>query len=642
MKPCTKKRCSFVLALGMLFSLAPTTAFAQTKQPQEAETVSVGFIKDGERSTLFNQNWKFFKGDPAGASETNFNDSSWRVLNLPHDWSIEDDFTVEGEAESGFLLGGTGWYRKHFVVPEKFNGKDFTLNFDGVYMNAEVYVNGKKLGSHNYGYTAFAFDITDELICDGITENVISVKVSNPTPSSRWYSGSGIYRDVTLSVTDPIHVGYLGTTVTTPKLEDQKSGNVDVNVKTTIENESLSDSEVTLKTTIINNDGKEVSTPVSEKKVVQVNKSVDFEQTAIVNKPTLWSVDNPTLYKVKTEVIVGDKVVDTTLTDFGFRYYEFDRDTGFSLNGENMKLQGVCMHHDQGALGAASNYYAVERQMRIMKEMGANAIRVSHNPASEMLLEICDKLGLLVINEAFDTWTNPKNGNVNDFSKYFRESIGDENQIINGNSKMTWGEFEARTMVKSSKNSPSVIMWSIGNEVLEGIGGNSSDYTDIAQNIITWIKSEDSTRPVTIGDNKSKNGDSNANAISEVVNKNDGIVGFNYADENQFNTQRNNHPDWILYGSETSSAVHSRGYYKTKGIDYPNNQISEYDNDNTKVGWGHSASNAWKYTIKNDYNAGEFVWTGFDYIGEPTPWNGIDSGQVNGGKGMLLNQVTLV
>ena len=633
MKPCTKKRCSFVLALGMLFSLAPTTAFAQTKQPQEAETVSVGFIKDGERSTLFNQNWKFFKGDPSGASETNFNDSSWRVLNLPHDWSIEDDFTVQGEAESGFLLGGTGWYRKHFVVPEKFNGKDFTLNFDGVYMNAEVYVNGKKLGSHNYGYTAFAFDITDELICDGITENVISVKVSNPTPSSRWYSGSGIYRDVTLSVTDPIHVGYLGTTVTTPKLEDQKSGNVDVNVKTTIENESLSDSEVTLKTTIINNDGKEVSTPVSEKKVVQVNKSVDFEQTAIVNKPTLWSVDNPTLYKVKTEVIVGDKVVDTTLTDFGFRYYKFDRDTGFSLNGENMKLQGVCMHHDQGALGAASNYYAVERQMRIMKEMGANAIRVSHNPASEMLLEICDKLGLLVINEAFDTWTNPKNGNVNDFSKYFRESIGDENQIINGNSKMTWGEFEARTMVKSSKNSPSVIMWSIGNEVLEGIGGNSSDYTDIAQNIITWIKSEDSTRPVTIGDNKSKNGDSNANAISEVVSENDGIVGFNYADENQFNTQRNNHPDWILYGSETSSAIHSRGYYKTKGIDYPNNQISEYDNDNTKVGWGHSASNAWKYTIKNDYNAGEFVWTGFDYIGEPTPWNGIDSGQVNGGKG---------
>ncbi|MFR4997110.1 MAG: glycoside hydrolase family 2 TIM barrel-domain containing protein [Clostridium paraputrificum] len=633
MKPCTKKRCSFVLALGMLFSLAPTTAFAQTKQPQEAETVSVGFIKDGERSTLFNQNWKFFKGDPSGASETNFNDSSWRVLNLPHDWSIEDDFTVQGEAESGFLLGGTGWYRKHFVVPEKFNGKDFTLNFDGVYMNAEVYVNGKKLGSHNYGYTAFAFDITDELICDGITENVISVKVSNPTPSSRWYSGSGIYRDVTLSVTDPIHVGYLGTTVTTPKLEDQKSGNVDVNVKTTIENESLSDSEVTLKTTIINNDGKEVSTPVSEKKVVQVNKSVDFEQTAIVNKPTLWSVDNPTLYKVKTEVIVGDKVVDTTLTDFGFRYYKFDRDTGFSLNGENMKLQGVCMHHDQGALGAASNYYAVERQMRIMKEMGANAIRVSHNPASEMLLEICDKLGLLVINEAFDTWTNPKNGNVNDFSKYFRESIDDENKIINGNSKMTWGEFEARTMVKSSKNSPSVIMWSIGNEVLEGIGGNSSDYTDIAQDIITWIKSEDSTRPVTIGDNRTKNGDSNANAISEVVNKNDGIVGFNYANETQFNTQRNNHPDWILYGSETSSAVHSRGYYKTKGIDYPNNQISEYDNDNTKVGWGHSASNAWKYTIKNDYNAGEFVWTGFDYIGEPTPWNGVNPGQVDGGKG---------
>lgn len=633
MKPCTKKKCSFVLALGMIFSSVPTTAFAQTRQPQEAETISVGFIKDGERSTLFNQNWKFFKGDPVGAEKTNFNDSSWRVLNLPHDWSIEDKFTLQGEAESGFLLGGTGWYRKQFVVPKKFEGKDFTLNFDGVYMNAEVYVNGKKLGSHNYGYTAFAFDITDELICDGTTENVISIKVSNPTPSSRWYSGSGIYRDVTLSVTDTIHVGYLGTTVTTPNLEEQKSGNVDVNVKTSVENESLFDSEVTLKTTIINNDGKEVSTPVTNKKVVQVNESVDFEQTAIVNKPTLWSVDNPTMYKVKTEVIVGDKIVDTLLTDFGFRYYNFDRDTGFSLNGKKMKLQGVCMHHDQGALGAVSNYHAVERQMRTMKEMGANAIRVSHNPASEMLLEICDNLGLLVINEAFDTWTNPKNGNVNDFSKYFRENINKDNKIINGNSNMTWGEFEARTMVKTSKNSPSVIMWSIGNEVLEGIGGNSSDYTDIAQDIISWIKAEDSTRPVTIGDNRTKNGDGNASAISEVVNINDGIVGFNYANEKQFNTQRNNHPDWILYGSETSSAVHSRGYYKTKGIDYPNNQISEYDNDDTKVGWGHSASNAWKYTIKNDYNAGEFVWTGFDYIGEPTPWNGVNPGQVDGGKG---------
>ncbi len=273
-----------------------------------------------------------------------------------------------------------------------------------------------------------------------------------------------------------------------------------------------------------------------------------------------------------------------------------------------MKLKGVCMHHDQGALGAASYYRAVERQMEIMKEMGVNAIRVTHNPASEMLLEICDRLGLLVINEAFDTWTNSKNGNVNDFSKFFNTpieegnqiingepgmswgefeartmvktsinnpsvimwSIGNEvldtpieegNQIINGEPGMSWGEFEARTMVKTSINNPSVIMWSIGNEVLEGIGGNSSNYSTIAQNIVEWIQDEDTTRPVTIGDNKSKGGlgNTNAVAISDVVANNGGIVGFNYANENQFNSLRNSKANWILYGSETSSAVHSRG-----------------------------------------------------------------------------------
>ncbi len=305
------------------------------------------------------------------------------------------------------------------------------------------------------------------------------------------------------------------------------------------------------------------------------------------------------MYKIKNEVIVNDEVVDTYYTDFGFRYFNFDRDTGFSLNGENMKLKGVCMHHDQGALGAASYYRAVERQMEIMKEMGVNAIRVTHNPASEMLLEICDRLGLLVINEAFDTWTNSKNGNVNDFSKFFNTPIEEGNQIINGEPGMSWGEFEARTMVKTSINNPSVIMWSIGNEVLEGIGGNSSNYSTIAQNIVEWIQDEDTTRPVTIGDNKSKGGlgNTNAVAISDVVANNGGIVGFNYANENQFNSLRNSKANWILYGSETSSAVHSRGYYKVRNKNPQSDadlQIPEFDNNSNKVGWGHSASDAWK------------------------------------------------
>ncbi|WP_066675309.1 glycoside hydrolase family 2 TIM barrel-domain containing protein [Clostridium septicum] len=628
-----KKGYACLAAIAFAFTLMPTMVNAEAKQTSDPETVYVGFIKDGERSTIFNNNWRFFKGDQEGAEGKDFNDSSWRNLNLPHDWSIEGEFTVEGEAESGFLLGGTGWYRKHFVVPEKYHGKDFTLNFDGVYMNAEVYVNGKKLGEHNYGYTAFAFDITDSLVCDGQTENIIAVKVSNPIPTSRWYSGSGIYRDVTLSVTDKIHVAHLGTTVTTPNVESQKSGDVDVNIETKVENESSEEKNVTVKSTVLDRDGNEVSSEVTSNENIAANSNRTFTQTAIVNQPNLWSVASPNMYKVKSEVIVDGNVVDTYNTDFGFRYYNFDRDTGFTLNGEQMKLKGVCMHHDQGSLGSASYYRAVERQMEIMKEMGANAIRVSHNPASEMLLEICDRLGLLVINEAFDTWTNPKNGNGNDFSKFFNVKIGEENEIINGNKDMSWGEFEARAMVKNSKNNPSIIMWSIGNEVLEGIGGDSSKYTEIAQDIINWIKEEDPTRPVTIGDNRTKNGDGRATAISEVVDDNEGIVGFNYATEAQYNQQRNNHPDWILYGSETSSAVHSRGYYKSTGIDRPNLQISEYDNDSTKVGWGHSASNAWKYVIKNDYNAGEFIWTGFDYIGEPTPWNGTGTGSVGGGRG---------
>lgn len=301
MIPFQKRCCALAISMFVMSNLTPIVrASAETlndevNQFQKAETVYAGFIKEGERSTLFNQDWRFYKGDQSGAETTDFNDSSWRSLNLPHDWSIEGDFTVEGEAESGFLLGGTGWYRKHFVIPEKYKDKNFTINFDGVYMNAEVYVNGKLVGEHNYGYTAFAFDITDKLICDGQTENVISVKVTNPVPSSRWYSGSGIYRDVTLTVTDDIHVGYLGTTITTPELEKQNGGDVDVKVKTSVKNDSDNDSDVKLKTTVIDSNGNEVSAPVEETKKITAKTSVDFDQTAVVNNPNLWSVDSPNM-----------------------------------------------------------------------------------------------------------------------------------------------------------------------------------------------------------------------------------------------------------------------------------------------------------------------------------------------------------
>ena len=637
MKILQKKYCALLLGATMLTSLVPTTnVFAVENNNTEAvERVYVDSIKEGERSSLFNSNWRFYKGDLEEAKDVNFNDSSWEAIDLPHDWSIEEDFTVEGEAESGFLLGGTGWYRKHFVLQENYKDKRFVIDFDGVYMNAEVYVNGKLLGEHNNGYTEFAFDITDELIFDGQTENIIAVKVSNNIPSSRWYSGSGIYRDVTLTITDDVHVSYLGTNVTTPKVEEQQNGDTDVNIVTVVENDSDAATDVTLKSTVLDSNDNEVSNKVENKQSIEANGSATFNQTAVVNKPKLWSVNSPNMYKVKNEVIVNNKVVDTYYTDFGFRYFKFDRNTGFSLNGENMKLQGVSMHHDQGALGAVSNYDAVERQMLKMKEMGVNAIRVTHNPASEILVDICDNLGLLVINEAFDTWTNSKNGNVNDYAKYFNVAIGEDNQIINGEADMTWAEFDSKAMVKSTRNNPSVIMWSIGNEVLEGIGGDASNYPEVAQNIINWIKEEDNTRPVTIGDNKSKSNNEAHIKISDVIASNGGVVGFNYATADQFNSLRNIQENWILYGSETSSAVHSRGYYKTVNRSSQSDadlQIPEFDNASNKVGWGHSASEAMKFTIKNDYNAGEFVWTGFDYIGEPTPWNGTATGSVSGGK----------
>lgn len=636
-----KKLCALAIitSFGVVNLIQPKNILAV-----QSEVISNGVevIQEGKRSILFNNDWRFFKGDITGVENPDFSVSSGRLLDLPHDWSIEEEFTTQGEAESGFLLGGTAWYRKDFVIPENLKDKEFILNFDGVYMNAEVYVNVKLLGEHNYGYSAFAFNITDELFIDGKTENFISVKVKNPIPTSRWYSGSGIYRDVTLNITNKIHVAHLGTTVTTPNLKSQQNSKTDVVLKVNVENDKSEAKDVKLRSVVLDSNDNEVSEAVELSKQIPSKGNLDFEQNLIVSNPKLWSTDSLNLYRVKSDVIVDGEVVDTYYTTFGFRYFDFDKDSGFSLNGKKMKLKGVSMHHDQGALGSASYYRAVERQMEIMKEMGVNAIRVTHNPASKMLLDICDKLGLLVINEAFDTWLVSKNGNKNDFSKYFNVAISKDNEIINGKEGMTWGEFESRNMVKNSINHPSIIMWSIGNEVLEGLdkGVSSDDYVSVATNIINWIRDEDKTRPVTIGDNKSKGlTDSSkeeshpviASKINDIITQNGGIVGFNYATEKQFNNLKNKKPNWILYGSETSSTVHSRGYYKsrTKGQDNKDLQLNEFDNTFNRVPWGHSASDAWRYTIKNDYNAGEFIWTGFDYIGEPTPWNGTGTGSVS-------------
>lgn len=626
-----KRGLALVLAAVLCAPSATNVSAATVTQTSQEETVYVSAQADDSREISFNEDWKFYLGTSSSAYQKSYDDSSWRSLTLPHDWSIEQSFTTSGEAESGFLPGGTGWYRKTFVLPESYAGKKISIDFGGVYMNCTVYVNGTALGTHPYGYTPFSFDLSDYVTCDGVTKNVVAVKVINQIPSSRWYSGSGIYRSVNLTVTDPVHVARYGITVTTPNLASQKNGNVDVSIQNKIENESASQQQVTVTSTVLDAQGQAVSQPVSTVQTVAAGAQAEVSQTAVVSKPALWSTDSPTLYQIRTEITAGGQTLDTVTTDFGFRYFSFNRNTGFSLNGVNTKLQGVCMHHDQGALGSAAYARAIERQMEKLKEMGCNAVRVTHNPASDELLDACNRLGLLVIEEAFDTWTYSKNGNSYDYARYFDTQIGSGNSIAGGSSSMTWAEFDVKAMVERGKNAPSIIMWSIGNEVLEGTSNSApSEYPGIASDLVGWIQEVDTTRPVTFGDNKLKDNNSVANSIANVLTNAGGVVGANYsfASSNQYYNIWNRSSNWLLYGSETASACRSRGIYTTTGQDSTNLQITSYDS--WSVGWGQLASVSWKDVVTRDYVAGEFVWTGFDYIGEPTPWNGTGAGSVSG------------
>lgn len=600
----------------------------------KAETVYLSSLDANKRSNNFNENWKFYFGEANGAESPSYNDSEWRDINLPHDYSIEQEFTPTGEAESGYLLGGIGWYRKNFTLTDEFKGKKLVIDFDGAYMESVVWLNGHKLGTHPYGYTSFAFELPEEYL-NFNGNNIIAVQTNNKVPSSRWYSGSGIYRDVHLVVTNPVHVARYGTSVETPNLESEKGANVTVNVSTRVENQSEESANVRLIQNIYKKDDmtKSVATKESPAVSIEAGKSQLIDTTLSVNNPTLWQVGNGNMYVVETQVLVGDQPSDKYSTDFGFRYFNFDKDKGFSLNGELMKLKGVCMHHDQGALGSEAWYRAIERQVEVLQEMGVNSIRVTHNPAAQILVDICNEKGMLVIDEAFDTWAFPKNGNRNDYSVWFNENIEEDNTIIGGiPGVMTWAEYDIKAMVNRGKNAPSIIMWSLGNEVLEGndYGYSTAKYPEITRNLVEWTQEVDTERPVTFGGNMIKNNHATEVAIANVIAEAGGIVGQNYADGDKFLNSRNNHENWIQYGSETASSVNSRGVYDRKANrgDAGHNDSLLTSYDKSSVGWGHFASYAWYITAINDFNAGEYVWTGFDYIGEPTPWNGPAPGAV--------------
>ena len=543
----------------------------------------------GQRRVPLNDNWRFFKGKAPGAKAPGFGDSAWRTVELPHDWAIEGPFDKKYISRCGGLpFYGVGWYRKRFTLPAETKGKYFTIEFDGAMSNAQVWLNGKKLGERPYGYISFAFDMTPLLYFDG-RENVLAVRLAPENLSSRWYPGAGIYRNVWLVETGAVHVARWGTYITTSEVSGKQAV---VAIRTQVRNRGASPARITLETSIIDADGAEAGR-ASTTSTLPSGEQPALSQEVTVSNPVRWDVDRPYLYKAVSLVKAGGKVLDRYVTPFGVRTIEFDARKGFLLNGRYRKLKGVCMHHDLGPLGAAVNRRATERQLEIMKSMGVNAVRTSHNPPSPELLEYCDRLGLLVMDEAFDMWRIPKVPNGH--AKFFDE----------------WGDTDLRDMLRRDRNHPSVILWSIGNEIPEQ---GRPDGWKIAKRLTDICHREDSTRPVTAGFNNWTG--AIKNGLAEQVD----VPGFNYK-PTHYREILKDHPNWIIFGSETSSCTSSRGVYHLPLEKYERHkslQLSSYD----------IIAPPWAYTPDVEFQAqdefpnvlGEFVWTGFDYLGEPTPF----------------------
>jgi len=546
----------------------------------------------------FDQNWTFNLGDVANGQIVDLNDASWRKLNLPHDWGVEGEFKKENPTtvEGGALPGGIGWYRKTFTIPKTDKGKMIYIAFDGVYQKSDVWINGNHLGYRPNGYISFRYDLTPYLNYGG--KNVIAVKVDNSLqPNTRWYSGSGIYRNVWLISTNKIAVDHWGTFVTTPKVS---ASHADVNLSVSIKNASGNTHLATVVSSIYAG-GKVIAsktiTGVSLKDTVTV-----VDQHFGVNKPVLWSVNKPFLYKVRTKILVNNALVDQYETPLGIRYFNFDADKGFSLNGVGMKINGVCLHHDLGALGTAFNVHALERQFKILKEMGVNAIRTSHNPPAPEYLDLADRMGFIIMDEAFDVWQVHKRPQF-DSHLFFNE----------------WHKRDLTDQILRDRNHPSVIIWSIGNEIPEQ---KDTSATRIARELTSIIHGLDTTRPITTANNEP--GPGNKIVESGAVD----LIGYNYHNPKLANFQKD-YPGKKFIGTETASALESRGVYITSpdtiqrwpGRRMPkntNNTVNAYDN--ISAPWGFTHEETLKIYKKYAFLSGQFVWTGFDYIGEPWPY----------------------
>ena len=601
----------------------------------------LGVAASNARERLnFDKGWRFCLADSAQMSSPRYNDSKWRTLNLPHDWAIEGDFSASAPSgnSGGALPGGTGWYRKTFTVDAADRDKQFYIDFDGVYMNSTVWINGTKLGTRPYGYSSFRYDLTPFLKFG--EKNVVAVRVDNSDqPNSRWYSGCGIYRHVWLNKTGKVHVAHWGTHVVA-------EGNK-VKVDVQIDNLTGIDQKVIVRNRVVDATGKTVGQTqksfTSKDAIPMLTiyppkpidpKLITVSSVVSVKKPQLWSCDNPNVYTVVTTIEQNGKVLDTYETTTGFRTFKFDASKGFSLNGKPMKINGVCQHHDLGCLGAAINEDALHRQLRILKEMGTNAVRCSHNPPAPELLAMCDTMGLIVMDESFDMWRRRKT--QNDYARFFDE----------------WAERDLTDLVLRDRNHPSILMWSIGNEVLEQWSSADADNLTAEQanlilnaghdastlahgeelsvnsiltrNLCAIIRRYDTTRPITAGCNEPdpKNHLFKSGALD--------IIGFNYHHQWVKDVPQN-FPGKPFIFSESVSALQTRGYYMmpsdsvyTAPVEWwlpysdPSFQCSAYDN--MHASWSSTHEETWDVVKHNDFVGGQFIWTGFDYIGEPTPY----------------------
>ena len=549
---------------------------------------------------IFGKRYQRPEGNPGeniAYVKSDFDDSEWRHLNLPHDWAIEGPFNIDYNGSTGKLpYWGIRWYRKTLELSQDDAGKQIYLDIDGAMSYASVWCNGQYVGGWPYGYASFRLDLTPYIRAG--QKNVLAIRLDNPDDTSRWYPGSGIYRNVWLVKTSPVHVEQWGTFVRNQQV-DSEIAVMEMGVN--IENHAGKDVQVKLQTSVYlqGKDGRPVGEEVTQSMTKDIAIKKDSWSSARfqfkVDKPKLWDIDTPNCYVAVSRVFMDGKEMDSYETPFGIRTIEFTHDQGFMLNGQKVAIKGVCMHHDLGALGAAFNEVAAERQLRIMKEMGANAIRTSHNPPAPELVALCDRMGLMMQLELADTWQKGKR--KNDYNLLFDD----------------WSEADMRSLVRHYRNHPSVIMWSIGNEMPDQ---TTDQGVIIARNLTAYCHDEDPTRPTSLGCNKRDA------VFRDIVNQVD-IFGLNYFHKT-YPVFKEQNPTRRYHASETSSATSSRGEYffpVTTDVNDSRSgfQLSSYDM--TTIGWGCAPEVQFKMNEEYPFMSGEFVWTGFDYLGEPTPYN---------------------